>query len=177
MNIFVLDLDPQRCARYHCDAHVNKMLTESAQILSTVLGGPYKPTHEHHPCVKWAGHSIHNLAWLLALGEALGVEFEHRRGKKHASSMVIAELRMKLLRRYVVSVQRPITFAIAMPEHLRPAGAFAKPSVAVERYRAYYNKCKQGFWRQGTWVPSTWTKRDVPEWFVRTPDPISPPTD
>lgn len=81
----------------------------------------------------WAAHSIHNLAWLCALGDALGEEFEHRRGKKHASSMVIAELRMKLLRRYVVGVQRPITFALAMPEHLRPAGAFVKPSVAVER--------------------------------------------
>jgi hypothetical protein len=39
MNIFVLDLDPRRCARYHCDFHVGKMITETAQILSTVLGG------------------------------------------------------------------------------------------------------------------------------------------
>ena len=32
MNIFVLDLDPRRCARYHCDFHVGKMITETAQI-------------------------------------------------------------------------------------------------------------------------------------------------
>ncbi len=105
------------------------------------------------------------------LGDALGEEFEYRREKRHASSLVIAELRMKLLREYVVNVQRPTTFVLAMPEHLRPAGAFAKPSVAVERYQAYYNECKQGFWRQGTWVPATWGKRDVPEWFVRAPEP------
>lgn len=177
MNIFVLDLDPRRCARYHCDFHVGKMITETAQILSTVLGGPYKPTHVNHPCVKWAAHSLHNLTWLTVLGDALGEEFEYRREKRHASSLVIAELRMKLLREYVVNVQRPTTFVLAMPEHLRPAGAFAKPSVAVERYRTYYNACKQGFWRQSTWVPATWSKREVPEWFVRAPEPSSPPTD
>lgn len=165
MNIFVLDLDPLRCARYHCDFHVGKMIIETAQILSTVLRGPYKPTHEYHPCVKWTGHNINNLAWLLALGEALEEEFQYRRGKKHVSSLVIDELRMKLLRKYVVGAQRPMTFALAMPEHLRPAGAFAKPSVAVARYRAYYNHSKQGFWRLGKWVPAKWSKRNVPEWF------------
>lgn len=177
MNIFVLALDPRRCAQYHCDFHVGKMITETAQILSTVLGGPYKPTHVNHPCVKWAAHSLHNLTWLSALGDLLGEEFEHRRGKKHASSLVINDLRMKLLLRYGVSVQPPTAFVLAMPEHLRPTGLIAKPSVAVERYRTYYNACKQGFWRQSTWVPATWSKREVPEWFVRAPEPSSPPTD
>ncbi len=42
------------------------------------------------------------------------------------------------------------------------------PEKAVERYRAYYNACKQGFWRRtGQWVPATWEKREVPEWFIR----------
>lgn len=166
MNIFVLDLDPQRCARYHCDSHVNKMLTESAQILSTVLGGPYKPTHEHHPCVKWTGYSIHNLAWLLALGEALGEEFAYRRGKKHASSLAIVQLREKLsLAHDLHNIQLPSHFALAMPDHLRLTGPIATPSVAVERYRAYYNHSKQGYWRLGKWVPAKWSKRDIPEWF------------
>lgn len=179
MNIFVLDLDPRRCARYHCDFHVGKMIIETAQILSTVLGGPYKPTHVSHPCVKWAAQSLQNLTWLTVLGDALGEEFEYRQDKRHASSLVIAELRMKLLRRYnVLSIQRPITYVLAMPEHLRQGASPAAPARAVERYRAYYNECKQGFWRQtGQWVPATWNKREVPEWFVRAPEPSSPPTD
>ena len=37
MNIFWLDEDMTRCAEYHCDKHVVKMLLESVQILSTVL--------------------------------------------------------------------------------------------------------------------------------------------
>ena len=96
MNIFVLDLDPRRCARYHCDFHVGKMITETAQILSTVLGEPYKPTHTNHPCVRWVESGIDNVAWLLALGEALGDEFKYRRGKLHASSLVVDEMERRV---------------------------------------------------------------------------------
>lgn len=35
MNIFALDNDPKKAARYHCDKHVVKMVIESAQMLST----------------------------------------------------------------------------------------------------------------------------------------------
>lgn len=35
MNIFCLDYDPEIAARYHCNAHVVKMIVESAQMLST----------------------------------------------------------------------------------------------------------------------------------------------
>ena len=175
MNIFVLDLDPRRCARYHCDFHVGKMITETAQILSTVLGGPYKPTHVNHPCMRWAEGGIDNVAWLLALGEALGDEFKYRRGKLHASSLVVNEVKRRVSP-HLRNVQLPSRFALAMPEHLRESALTASPSVAVERYRAYYNQRKQGFWRQGTWVPATWVKREVPEWFVRAPKPSRPPT-
>lgn len=37
MNIFVLDLDPGSATRQHCDKHVVKMATETAQILCTAL--------------------------------------------------------------------------------------------------------------------------------------------
>ena len=33
MNIFVLDSDPVKCAEYHCDKHLVKMITEHNQIL------------------------------------------------------------------------------------------------------------------------------------------------
>ena len=177
MNIFVLDLDPRRCARYHCDFHVGKMITETAQILSTVLGGPYKPTHVSHPCVKWAEGGIDNVAWLLALGEALGDEFLWRRGKLHASSLVLGELKRRFAP-MLVDVRPPTRFTLAMPEHIRRSALTASPERAVESYRAYYNECKQGFWRRtGQWVPATWKRREVPEWFVRAPELSSPSED
>jgi hypothetical protein len=36
MNIFVLDLDPQKCAEYHCDKHLVKRITEHNQILGSI---------------------------------------------------------------------------------------------------------------------------------------------
>jgi hypothetical protein len=36
MNIFVLDLDPKKCAEYHCNKHLVKMCTEHNQILGSI---------------------------------------------------------------------------------------------------------------------------------------------
>jgi len=36
MNIFVLDTDIDKCARYHCDKHLVKMITEHNQILGSI---------------------------------------------------------------------------------------------------------------------------------------------
>ena len=36
MNIFVLDLEVKKCAKYHCDKHLVKMITEHNQILGSV---------------------------------------------------------------------------------------------------------------------------------------------
>lgn len=36
MNIFVLDLNHTRCAKYHCDKHIVKMITEHNQILGSI---------------------------------------------------------------------------------------------------------------------------------------------
>ena len=37
MNIFVLDWDVRKCAQYHNDKHVVKMILETAQLLCGVL--------------------------------------------------------------------------------------------------------------------------------------------
>ena len=36
MNIFFLDFDTKKCAKYHCDKHVVKMILETAQLLCGV---------------------------------------------------------------------------------------------------------------------------------------------
>ena len=36
MNIFFLDTDTKKCAEYHCDKHVVKMILETAQLLCGV---------------------------------------------------------------------------------------------------------------------------------------------
>ena len=132
MNIFILDRDPMRAARAHCDKHVSKMILESAQMLSTVLGGPYKPTHANHPCTKWIAESQANAEWVINLSWYLNDEWRARYGHNHnhKSWEVIRELDVsdavaKLPR------GRRTPFALAMPEEF-------KCGDAVTSYRAYY---------------------------------------
>jgi len=59
MNIFVLDQDIDKCAEYHVDKHVSKMILESAQMLCTnmiidsIIGtAPRKVTSEENQTLK-----------------------------------------------------------------------------------------------------------------------------
>jgi hypothetical protein len=154
MNIFVLDTDVTRCARYHCDRHVNKMILESVQILCTALSQkgfetPYRPTHQKHPCVLWVHHSYDNFLWLAALTAALNREYRYRYGKDrdHASARVLEEI---LKHRYE---SRGLTeFAQAMPDE------YKVPGDAVAAYRAFYLGEKHRFAR--------WTRRPEPDWWM-----------
>lgn len=72
------------------------MPLETAQILCTVLFShgiktEYKSTHEHHPCVIWAGYSKQNFEWLCQLGIALSKEYTARYNKVHKSQKVIED--------------------------------------------------------------------------------------
>ncbi len=76
MNIFVLDKDIRKCAEYHCDQHVVKMIRESAQLMCTAMNKkgmhtPYKSAHANHPCVLWVERSFENFLWLKVLATAL----------------------------------------------------------------------------------------------------------
>lgn len=80
MNIFVLDEDPEKAAKYHCDRDVVSGLVDYAQILSTAawkmdFHAPermFKPVPGINSSVhEWAAESYENYVWLLDLAEAL----------------------------------------------------------------------------------------------------------
>ena len=153
MNIFVLDHNIKKCARYHCDKHVVKMILESAQILCTVcsqygIKTSYSNTHIKHPCVLWAGKSIQNWRWLKKLAKALNNEFKYRyqHHENHQSYNVIKEL------------QEPPLPNIGLTQHAQAMPSKYKiPKNAVLAYRQYYigEKKKLAFWK----------RRRKPEWF------------
>ena len=96
MNIFVLDKDPKKCAEYHNDKHVVKMILETAQLLCGVhhmaeskLDIPYRLSHKNHPCSIWARECIENYVWLCDLGMELCKEYTYRYGKRHKSQDII----------------------------------------------------------------------------------------
>ena len=156
MNIFVLDTDIERCARYHCDKHVVKMILESTQIMCTALNKkgfltPYRSTHPKHPCVLWVEQSYDNFNWLKQLALALNQEYRYRYDKQadHKSVAVIeaiAEFRYE---------SKGLTeFAQAMPDE------YKKPQAAVDAYRSFYLGTKMQF--------ATWTRRKKPYWVRRS---------
>jgi hypothetical protein len=166
MNIFALDYNPKLAARMHCDQHINKMILESAQMLSTVLRELlppeecyklYKATHAKHPCTLWAGARRENFAWVVSLAEHLHRERLYRFSQTttHASLGVIVHA-------YMLSLEvnfpegEPVGFAMAMPED-----CWRKDP--VEAYRVYYAKWKMNLGRKE--MPSTWTRRPKPDWI------------
>lgn len=150
MNIFYLDRDIDKCAQYHCDKHVVKMITEYAQLLSTChigVPGAYKPTHINHPCAKWVRSSINNYAYLVNLALVLGEEYTYRYNKIHKSSLVTESLPIPDL---------PNSDFSEPPKCVHDD--FKSVPDVVEAYRLYYKRDKASFCK--------WTKRETPEWFL-----------
>ena len=154
MNIFVLDRDLARCARYHCDAHVSKMILESVQILCTALNKkgfvtPYRSTHTAHPCVLWAGESFDNFQWLGELARHLNREYRYRykRDQDHASIAVLDDISTHHFPALGLT-----EFVQAMPDQ------YKMPGDAVAAYRQFYLGEKAAF--------AKWTARRQPPWWI-----------
>lgn len=158
MNIFYLDSDPHVCASLYGDIHVNKMLIETAQLLSTAhrvcgseIEGIYKSTHENHPCSRWVRECDKNYDWAWHLLKALCQEFRLRRGKRHATERLIP----------LLEACPDLPYA---PEHTLPALAMPdefKCDDPVVSYRRYY--CQK--FREGI-VTYRWSEeRQAPEWL------------
>jgi len=158
MNIFVLDWDVEKCAQYHNDKHVVKMILETAQLLCGVHHMtdqandqvPYRLSHKNHPCSIWARESLTNYLWLCELGLELCKEYTHRYGKRHKSLDVIEWCIENKPRISDKGFTEP---AKAMPEEY-------KVDSVVESYRNYYIGEKAGF--------SKWKNRDIPLWFEKS---------
>ena len=174
MNIFVLDYDIEKCAKYHVNSHVTKQISEYCQILSTNIylttGHTvqakdqelfYKlypkckhtilPTHENHPCTVWARQSKQNFQWLMRLLDEIHKEwlfrYDHPKDKIHASYY-------KFLDGYIEPNLPDIgmtEFALAMPDKY-------KNKCAVKSYRDYYIGDKQHLLK--------YKRREIPEWLL-----------
>jgi hypothetical protein len=153
MNIFVLDNDINKCAEYHCNCHVVKMITETVQILCSTYYytsqshlSPYKLSHSNHPCCKWVRESLSNWLWLQELGLALYQEYQYRYGNKiHKAGDIILQLNKPNLPDMGIT-KRPQ----AMPDEYKELDP-------VKAYRQYYIGDKQHILK--------YTKREIPEWI------------
>ena len=179
MNLFILSLDPARAAEEMMDKHVNKILLEAVQMLSTAMriltpeipeeisNSIYKLAHKNHPVTIWCRTSRANFIWTLDLADALHAEWKYRYGhpetKIHKSYLVAQILRANIPAddKFPSPESEGITpFALAMPDQYKdPEGD------AVKSYRAYYMSPEKR-------RIASWTKRrSAPAWWLPVPHP------
>jgi hypothetical protein len=158
MNIFVLDTDVIKCAQYHLDKHCTKMILETTQLLNNALivhNESYEPiyrqTHKNHPASLWASVSLENFEWLTKLGLALCDEYTYRYGKIHKCQSLLQGFRASPSKLKMPNVGLT-PFAKCMPDQYKVADT-------VESYRNYYRGDKAYI--------AKWTKRSVPEWWMK----------
>lgn len=161
MNIFKTSECPIESAKALSDIHVNKMLLESLQLLSTahvVVDGvqvAYKKTHVNHPCAIWCRESKANYMWLFQHAKALSEEYTFRTGKVHASSRHLNAL--SIIPAGVME-ENATTFKRAMPD------SYSRLDT-TQAYRVYLNhKHKEWQAREQRPILAKWTKRNKPEW-------------
>lgn len=180
MNIFYLHGRSKICAKYHCDKHVNKMIIESAQLLSTahrILDGYvtieiskkgrllkrwklkdkkfdsvlYKSTHYNHPPAKWARESSLNYRWLYLLFTSLLNEYKYRFNKEHGCSKLIDYL-------YLLPKNIPLG-SFTLPPQTMPEKYKIKNNT-VDAYRMYYLRDKISILH--------YTRRQIPHWIIES---------
>ncbi len=152
MNIFYLHSDPTKCAQFHNDKHVVKMILETAQLLCGchwAIGShaPYKLSHKNHPCSIWVRQDLNNYLWLCELGLELCNEFTYRYGKKHKSQEIIEWCVCN--KPYIPDVE------FTQPPKAMPD--IYKVEDSVQSYRNYYMGEKKGF--------CVWKGRNTPKWY------------
>lgn len=161
MNIFVLDINPVKAARYHCDKHVVKMILESAQLLCTALHEKgiheewmYKATHKNHPCAIWVRESRSNFNWLLCLLSALLKEYTLRYGKTHKTTTIYNQLnKLEIAGSIDYSTMTP--FALCMPDEYKVEGN------PVLSYRKYYMEAKRDICKWKLKIPAWWNDATI----------------
>lgn len=182
MNLFVLSECPVEAAQLQCNAHVNKMIVESAQMLSTAhrmldgtpIKGPsksgkrtsthyihpdpkldhilYKAVHYHHPCTVWTMTSTGNYDWHYKHFIALSEEFQFRYGNEHKSYRILKDILNNHPKNLPEGPQTDWPLAMGSNPECMFEGD------AVRSYRAFYQTKQERF-------KMVWSKRSVPGWF------------
>ena len=146
MNIFILDENPIIAARYHCDAHIHKLILESAQMASSAarfLQLPsviypllYKPAYLSHPCTMWVCESPANLNWMLMLAQELERIRAELGFRRHNSSGIIDLVSESVTHEfgYLANPELHTPFAEAMYARIKVRSNLS----TIQKYQLYY---------------------------------------
>lgn len=103
MNIHVTSRKPKKCAKALDDKRLNKMITETGQLLSTALHeldlydpNLFKPFCPNHTVAKWVRKNPTRYWWTVRYFKRLCDEYEYRKDKKQASQRLVGILERAL---------------------------------------------------------------------------------
>lgn len=162
MNIFATNICPIKSAQDLDDRRVNKMIVESAQMLSTAVWrktgrhqeGLYKPAYTGHPCTKWTARSYENFEWLSLHAISLCILYTKVYGRVHASEKVIGSC-------WRYNHHFPRTGELEeFANCTEYKGPYWGDMTVVERYQKYMNLK----WNERDKIPPTWKYRGPPQW-------------
>lgn len=189
MNIFILDENPYVAATMVCDKHVNKMIIESGQMMSTVHrmldGEPFRAksnsgkttqtyyrfgderddlyylaVHKFHGCTKWTAESKDNYTWHYEHFCGLADEFKHRYGKDHKTFLKLGQMLSTPPENIPDVGLTP--FYQAMTQY-----PMCFHEDAVTAYRNYYHAAKNfAKWEKGREAPYWWEGYKGPEFLM-----------
>lgn len=161
MNIFALSECPMQSALWLDDVRKNKMILESAQMLSTAVRwldpdttlSVYKLAYINHPCSKWARASRANFKWLLSHMSWL----YNQKSGAHKSARLIP-----LFQQYVEHGDFPreeLTGFANCARNLERGVDYSHVDDVQKAYRMYMNDR----WKERT-ITLTWNWGEEPEW-------------
>ncbi len=157
MNLFFLNIDPEQCAKEHCDKHVVKMLLETVQMLYTahhvkgkVPDFAYRIAHTNHPTCVWVRHCYENYLYTVNLAKYLSIEYTYRYNKIHSCQKHVDWLLVNVPFKIDKIEMTPIP--LSMPIECKIIND------PIKSYRKYYILKKQYF--------AKWTSRPIPRWYT-----------
>jgi len=161
VNFFYLDKNPNKCAKYYCDKHVNKIAIEILQLQcniihnNTNLKPPYKKCKnislELAP-YKWANKSKSNYLYLLNLADSLLQEYKFRYDKEtHKSEIALNWLKNNIPNHFKLKNRTKLIYT----KNINLFNKYIKDDIKCSRFIYVVYKCKK----------DKWTKRDKPEWI------------
>jgi len=189
MNIFFVEVLPDKAAKALCEKHCVKMILESCQMMVSGLrtngvsvDSDWKVTHVNHPMTKWVTESKANFQWLALHAKALCEEYTSRYNKRHACEDLVDSIMHGSMEGYpdigftdvplcmpdefkTVEFRNPVPREIEDMESYQPVEYHVLDRVPIARavgfYRTYYHSKTFAKWEKGTPAPDWWLGVEV----------------
>jgi len=160
VNLFYLDHNPKKCARYYCDKHVIKIPVEICQILSQIHHEIGTKTPPYKKCrgisynlntYIWAKESTQNYKYCTDLARELLNEYKYRYNKLSHKS----EKTLKWLQQNIPPIKSKKLTKFKLSKNIDIYNEFYVDIVKASRLIYVDFKCKN----------DRWLKREKPKWF------------